>query len=214
MCGKIMRVARDYAANLCELAGSNIVVWLRAVWSRAIILLMFYLSYDECVEFCVGRNWNVDTKRRYPVVPDSGFDAISFMVPPQRERLTNFCRLLSDIIPIGITGDCLLWVIHWDDWGSQANYHLYYRLRQSYSDFRQIYQAPGHVFLAHETHDIISFTELAFLFGWDFHLLSGSGDWGAYHDDELLIIYSNEPSMLEIAKSALANIGIEWRKHN
>lgn len=136
------------------------------------------------------------------------------MVPPERERLTDFCRLLADIIPIGLDDECLLWLIHGRDWGSQANYHLYYRIRQSYGDFRQIHQAPGHLFLGHETPDVVTFSELAFLFGWDFQLLTGSADWGAYHDDELLIIYSREAHLLEIATSALENRKIEWRKHS
>ncbi len=135
------------------------------------------------------------------------------MVPPERERLTSFCRLLLDIISVGVTDEYLLWPMHWHDWGSRSNYHLYYRLRQSYGDFKQIHQSPGHLFLGHETPDIVTFTELALLFGWDFHLMPGLGDWGAYHDDELLIIYSNEPRLLEIAKPALAKFGIDWRKH-
>jgi len=54
---------------------------------------------------------------------------------------------------------------------------------------------------------------LALLFGWYFHLLDGSGQWGAYHDDELLIIYSSQATMLGIAKASLTKFGLEWRKH-
>ncbi len=175
--------------------------------------LMFFLTSDECTEFCASQGWSVDLQRRYPVLPPAGFEAIRFMVPPARDRLTAFCRLLVDLVPVGVTDAFLLWAMHWHDWGSTTNTHLYYRLRQSYADLRQLYQAPGHAFLGHEIPDAVSFVELALLFGWDFHLLSSFGDWGVYHDDELLIIYSSEAVLMDIAKASVTEFGLEWREH-
>ena len=178
--------------------------------SYILVMPMFYLSHDECLEFCANASWNIDTDQRHPVISRPELEAISFMVPPQRERATAFCRLLAKIIPHNGTAECLLWPLQGRDWGLRANYHLYYRLRQSYADFRQLHQAPGHLFLSHETDDLITFVELALLFGWDFLLLLDSTDWGAFHDDELLIVHSSEPISMEVTKTALTNFSIAW----
>jgi len=67
--------------------------------------------------------------------------------------------------------ECLLWVTQWGVWPSSENYHLFYRLRESYREHRSLPNAPGHLFLKHETADLTSFLELALLCGWDFYLL-------------------------------------------
>ena len=172
---------------------------------------MIYLTHEECRDLCTGRAWQL-TGEGLPDCPPSGFDVISFMVPPERERLTDFSRGFASIVPFGVADDCLLWVMNWRDWGSSANYHLYYRLRQSYSDFRLIHQAPGHLFLGHEEHDLISFVELAFLFGWDFHLLPFPRDIGAWHDDELVTLYSKDSGFLDTARAVLARYGVAWEE--
>lgn len=102
-------------------------------------------------------------------------------------------------------------MMHWHDWGSQTNYHLYYKLRQSYSNFDHLSAAPGHLFLGHEANDLITFLQLALLFGWDFHLLPFPGDCGAFHDDELMTVYSNDSMVLDQTKTALKNFEVVWR---
>lgn len=175
---------------------------------------MFYWTDSECTEFCIGNAWKVEKLARYPVIAPSGFSTISFMVPPQRDKLPQFCHALAGLLPTDASGTSLLWVMHWQDWGARANYHLYYRLRQSYHDHRELHQAPGHAFLQHETPDLMSFVELALLFGWDFQILSAYGDWGAYHDDELMRISFREPVFLDEASAALTRVGLEWRRHD
>jgi len=56
-------------------------------------------------------------------------------------------------------------------WKSSENWQLYYRLRQSYADFRLLHEAPGHLFLDYEEPDFISFLQLVLQNGWDAHLL-------------------------------------------
>jgi hypothetical protein len=67
-----------------------------------------------------------------------------------------------------------LWVTQWGVWGSSENWHLYYRLRQSYGDFRLIEESSAHLFLEYETHDLVSFLQLCLSMGWEFYLLSTS----------------------------------------
>jgi hypothetical protein len=64
----------------------------------------------------------------------------------------------------------LLWVTESHIWDS--NWHLYYRFRQSYHDFRLMDEAPGHYFLGHESEDLGSFVQLVMQNGWDAYLLT------------------------------------------
>ena len=61
----------------------------------------------------------------------------------------------------------LLRVTNPDVWGSNNNWHLYYRLRQSYGDRLLMWEAPGHLFLDYEMEDLATFLHVAMLFGWD-----------------------------------------------
>jgi hypothetical protein len=66
----------------------------------------------------------------------------------------------------------LLWITQTDIWQSGENWHLYYRLRQSYGDLRLLHEAPGHLFLPHESDDLASFLQLAMLNGWDGYVMT------------------------------------------
>lgn len=50
----------------------------------------------------------------------------------------------------------LLFVTEWSVWPSSENWHLYYKLRQTYADNRLLHEAPGHLFLEHEAEDLAS----------------------------------------------------------
>ena len=66
----------------------------------------------------------------------------------------------------------LVWITEWGIWGSSENWHLYYKLRQSYGDPRLLHEAPGHLFLGHESEDLASFLQLAMLNGWGGYILT------------------------------------------
>jgi hypothetical protein len=59
----------------------------------------------------------------------------------------------------------LLWVTESDI--GLSNWHLYYRLRQSYGDYRLLDDAPGHLCLDYESEDMASLLQLSMLNGWD-----------------------------------------------
>jgi len=48
----------------------------------------------------------------------------------------------------------LLWISEWGIWPSSENWHLYYKLRQSYGNQQLLWEAPGHLFLEHEAEDL------------------------------------------------------------
>ena len=60
----------------------------------------------------------------------------------------------------------------WSIWPSSENWHLYYKLRQSYGDLRLLHEAPGHLFLEHESDDLASFLQIAMLNGWGGYILT------------------------------------------
>ncbi len=66
----------------------------------------------------------------------------------------------------------LVWITEWGIWGSGENWHLYYKLRQSYGDLRLLHEAPGHLFLGHESEDLTSFLQIAMLNGWGGYILT------------------------------------------
>lgn len=66
----------------------------------------------------------------------------------------------------------LLWITEWGIWPSSENWHLYYKLRHCYGDQRLLEEAPGHLFLKHESEDLASFLQLAILNGWGGYLLA------------------------------------------
>jgi len=59
----------------------------------------------------------------------------------------------------------LLWVTEWGIWPSSENWHLYYKLRQSYGDTRLLEEAPGHLFLNYETADLASILQVCMMSG-------------------------------------------------
>jgi len=79
----------------------------------------------------------------------------------------------------------LVWITEWGIWGSSENWHLYYKLRQSYGDLRLLHEAPGHLFLGHESEDLTSFLQIAMLNGWGGYVLTQADYLNAFfsHDE-------------------------------
>jgi hypothetical protein len=84
-------------------------------------------------------------------------------------------------------------------WPSSENWHLYYRLRQSYGDQRLINEAPGHLFLDFEASDLVTFLQVGILAGWDLHLVPSEGYARAFvsHDEWFALAFSNEGQAAE-----------------
>ena len=82
---------------------------------------------------------------------------------------------------------CLLWVTLWGVWGSSENLPLFYRVRESYGERRQLAQAPGHLFLRQDLAGLATFIQMGLQFGWDFYLLPAPTYSAAFisHDEYL-----------------------------
>jgi len=95
---------------------------------------------------------------------------------------------------LGPFRNSLLWVTEYGKWPSSENRHLYYRLRQSYADLRELHEAPGHEFVDEEAADLTSFLDLTIQFGWGAHLLSIPTTTYIYisHDESILVQSASE----------------------
>ncbi len=96
----------------------------------------------------------------------------------------------------------LIWITEWGIWGSSENWHLYYRLRQSYGDLRLLHEAPGHLFLGHESEDLTSFLQIAMLNGWGGYILTQANYANAFfsHDEYIDFFAAQDGSLAELVK--------------
>jgi hypothetical protein len=87
--------------------------------------------------------------------------------------------------------ETLLWITEHGIWPGSENWQLYYRLRQSYHDERLLQEAPGHLFLTHETEDLASFLQLSLLNGWGGYVLTDADYANLFFShDEFIDFYS------------------------
>ncbi len=103
--------------------------------------------------------------------------------PPEPHRIRFLAHWIASEIPYGMS--VLLQITEWGIWPSSENWHLYYRLRQSYGDQRLLGEAPGHLFLGHEGEDLASFLQLSILNGWGGYILTEADHVNAFfsHDE-------------------------------
>jgi hypothetical protein len=106
-----------------------------------------------------------------PANPSSHIFRVSGQIPKDHGRLTWFSNLFSNsFIEFEFNSSCLLWVTEFGIWSHSENLHLFYRLRQTYFEYRLLHEAPGDFFLKHEAPDLSSFISVALICGWGFHL--------------------------------------------
>jgi hypothetical protein len=81
---------------------------------------------------------------------------------------------------------------------------LYYKLRQTYGDNRQLHEAPGHLFLEHEAEDLASFVQLSMLNGWGGYVLTEANYVNAFFShDEYVDFFGNNDANLADIRNAL-----------
>ena len=158
---------------------------------------MRFYTAKECEEWLSGR------KRKKPdSVPEIPTEQIPY--PPAPYRIRFFASWIASALSYRM--DTLLWITEWGIWESSENWHLYYKLRQSYSDFRLLQEAPGHLFLSHETEDLASFLQLAMLNGWGGYVLTGANYVNVFFShDEYLRFYAAEKSNLAEVRKGLGS---------
>ena len=137
---------------------------------------MRFYTAGECETWLSGRG-----RTKPDATPGTEAERITY--PPGAHRL----YFIADWIATNLTYSqpTLLWITEWGIWGSSENWHLYYKLRQTYGDQRLLHEAPGHLFLEYEAEDLTSFLEVAMLNGWGGYILTGANYQNAFfsHDE-------------------------------
>ena len=146
---------------------------------------MQFLTPDECNGWLASR-WqpDLDRSKRRAVLP--------YSTTPSRLHVISrwIASSLSHDSPV------LLWVTASDI--GVSNWHLYYRLRESYGDRRLIDDAPSHLCLNYETEDLATFIYLTMLNGWD-ALLIPELDYVslAFSHDGFIDVFSENDELVE-----------------
>jgi hypothetical protein len=155
--------------------------------------LRFYTK-QEC------ETWLSDRQRRKPdLMPDVHVERIQY--PPEYYRVLFFAHWVAS--ELSYRKPTLLFITEWGIWPSSENWHLYYRLRQTYGDNRQLHEAPGHLFLEHEAEDLASFLQLSMLNGWGGYVLTEANYVNAFfsHDEYTNFFAQDSGNLANVRKT-------------
>jgi hypothetical protein len=119
-----------------------------------------------------------------------------------REPYRVFCiaRWIAATLPS--RKPTLLFITEWGIWPSSENWHLYYKLRQPYGDNRLLHEAPGQLFLGHESEDLASFLQISILNGWGGYVLSEADYLNAFfsHDEYIDFFAESSENLSDVRK--------------
>ncbi|HLJ90253.1 MAG TPA: hypothetical protein VKZ53_25805 [Candidatus Angelobacter sp.] len=152
---------------------------------------MRFYTANECEAWLTGR------KRLKPdETPEMKVQRVPYPREPYKVFFTAhwIAKSLTHRMP------ALLWITEWGIWPSSENWHLYYKLRQSYGDQRLLHEATGHLFLEHEAEDLASFLHLSILNGWGGYLLTHANYVNLFfsHDEFIDFFAQNDHSLSEV----------------
>jgi hypothetical protein len=156
--------------------------------------LVFY-TREQC------ELWLSDRQRPKPdLMPDVRVERIEY--PPEPYRVFFFAHWIAS--ELTYRRPALLFITEWGIWPSSENWHLYYKLRQTYGDNRLLREAPGHLFLEHESEDLASFLQLSMLNGWGGYVLTEANYVNAFFShDEYINFFSNTDGIMKDIRNAL-----------
>jgi hypothetical protein len=166
---------------------------------------MCCLTKEEADAWCAAVIWPRDPKN-----PPKKVFGISAGIPANFTQSFWLSGALASCL--NEFNSCLLNVTTWGVWSSSENLHLFYRLRETYGERRLLDEAPGHLFQKFERPELVSFIQLAVLFGWDFHLHpSPSFIRGFVSHDEWFELYATDERWLEEFISVLKNADMKFK---
>jgi hypothetical protein len=150
-------------------------------------------------------DWLSARKRQKPdLIPDVHVERIDY--PSESYRVFFFAHWIATSMAYRMP--TLRWVTEWGIWPSSENWHLYYKLRQNYGDYRLLEETPGHLFLEHEAEDLASFLQFAMLNGWGGHVLTQANYVNAFFsDDEYVNFYAEHRQNIADVRAALTRVG-------
>jgi hypothetical protein len=152
---------------------------------------MRFYTKEECEEWLRGR------KRPKPdEVADVQTERFGY--PKEPHRIFGMAHWIAKSLTY--RQPTLLWITEWGIWPSSENWHLYYTLRHSYGDKRLLHEAPGHLFLEHESEELASFAQVAMLNGWGGYILTHANYVNAFfsHDEYIDFFATPDGNLAEI----------------
>ena len=154
--------------------------------------LRFYTK-EECEEWLRGRE-----RMKPDAVPKIQVERIAY--PAEPHRIFGMAHWIASSLTFRMP--TLLWITEWSVWPSSENWHLYYKLRHSYEDLQLLHEAPGHLFLEHESEDLASFLQIAMLNGWGGYILTQADYVNAFfsHDEYIDFFAKLDSNLLEVRK--------------
>ena len=152
-----------------------------------------FYTKQECEEWLRGRE-----RLKPDAEPDTHMEHVRYPAEPHR------VFAIAHWIATALTyrEPALLWITEWGIWRSSENWHLYYKLRHSYGDQRLLQEAPGHLFLEHESEDLASFLQLAMLNGWGGYVLTQADYVNVFfsHDEYIGFFAKIDSNLREVRK--------------
>jgi hypothetical protein len=157
---------------------------------------MRFYTEQECESWLIGRE-----RVKPDAIPGILVEQMSY--PPTPGRIHYSAQWIASSLTCRMP--TLLWMTEWGIWPSSENWHLYYKLRQSYGDLQLLHEAPGHLFLEYEMEDLVSFLQLSMLNGWGGYILTGADYVNVFFShDQYLRFYAKEKSSLIEIRNTLA----------
>jgi hypothetical protein len=154
-----------------------------------------FFTKEEC------DTWLSERQRRKPdLMPNVHVERIQY--PTEPYRVFFVAHWVASVLTY--RRPALLLATEWGVWPSSENWHLYYKLRQTYGDNRLLLDAPGHLFLEHEAEDLASFLQLSMLNGWGGYVLTEANYVNTFFShDEYLDFFAEHPGNLAEVRKVL-----------
>lgn len=157
---------------------------------------MRFYTDSECNAWLTGRN-----RQKPGLAPDLLHHRASY--PPQPHRFYSIAHWIA--ANLTYRRPALLWITESEIWPSSENWHLYYKLRQTYADHRLLHEAPGHLCLQHETEDLASLLQLAMLNGWGGYILTEANYANLFFShDEYIDLFTSNQDLIDQFRSILS----------
>lgn len=127
------------------------------------------LTVAECIALLKTYGVEITSDDRFSQIlkktPFSSFDSAKFSMPKDSGRKVALMRLIFG----QFSQECgvFVWLKNLDVWGSSGHKPLLVRLREALGCRQRLEESPGHLFLATEVDDAISFLVLSAEFFWD-----------------------------------------------
>lgn len=149
------------------------------------------------MRFCTRQQCEEWLTQRERILPDQDESLVAerFEYPSEGYRFFPIANAIAHSITY--RQPTLLWITEWGIWPSSENWQLYYKLRQTYSDFQLLQDVPGHLFLEYESEDFSTFLQIAMLSGWGGFILTAANYVNAFFShDEYMDFFTATPENL------------------